>query len=112
MIGVLLAQCVTIGENGPQICGPAKQFNGTAIQTPADVVNQVMPFAYGLSLVILLFVFIWGGFDLILSRGAPEKIKTAKAKITSGIIGVILLAVAYLIVQVASRIFGLGTEIF
>ena len=110
MIGVLLAQCVTV--SGQQICGPAKQFNGTAIQTPADVVNQVMPFAYGLSLVILLFVFIWGGFDLILSRGAPEKIKTAKAKITSGMIGVILLAVAYLIVQVASRIFGLGTEIF
>lgn len=110
MIGVLLAQCVTV--SGQKICGPAKQFNGAPIQTPADVVNQVMPFMYGLSLIVLLFVFIWAGFDLILSRGAPEKVKSARAKITSGIVGVILLAVAYLIAQVASRIFGLGTEIF
>ena len=29
------------------------------------------------------------------SRGDPAKIKTARAKITSGIIGVILLAVAF-----------------
>jgi len=110
MIGVLLAQCVKV--NGQRICGPAKQFNGAPISTPADLVNQIMPFAYGFSLVILLFVFIWGGFDLMTSRGAPEKIKSARAKLTSGIVGVILLATAFLITQFVSRIFGLGTEIF
>ncbi len=110
MMGVLLAQCVTV--NGEQICGPAKQFNGAAIQTPADVMNQVLPFVYGISLVILLFVFIWGGFDLILSRGNADKVKMARAKITSGVVGVILLAVAFLLVQLVSKIFGLGTEIF
>lgn len=110
MMGVLLAQCIRV--SGQEICGPAKQFNGVAISTPADLVNQIMPFVYGFSLVILLFVFIWGGFDLMTSRGDPAKLKTARAKITSGIIGVILLAVAFLITQFISRIFGLGTEIF
>lgn len=110
MMGVILAQCLTV--NGQNICGPAKQFNGSAINTPADLVNQILPFVYGLSLVILLFVFIWGGFDLMTSRGEPAKLKTARAKITSGIIGVILLATAFLITQFVSQIFGLGTEIF
>lgn len=110
MMGVLLAQCVTV--SGQKICGPAKQFSGAAISTPADLVNQIMPFVYGFSLVVLLFVFIWGGFDLMTSRGNPEKIKSARAKITSGIVGVVLLAVAFLVVQFVSKIFGLGTEIF
>ena len=110
MMGVLLAQCVTV--SGQKICGPAKQFSGSAISTPADLVNQTLPFVYGLSLVALLFVFIWGGFDLMTSRGDPAKLKTARAKITSGIIGVILLAVAFLLTQFISKIFGLGSEIF
>ena len=111
MMGVLLAQCVTV--SGQKICGPAKQFDGrTYISTPADLVNQIMPFVYGFSLVVLLFVFIWGGFDLMTSRGNPEKIKSARAKITSGIVGVVLLAVAFLVVQFVSKIFGLCTEIF
>lgn len=110
MTGRLLAQCITL--SGESICGPAKQFNGSAINTPADVVNQVMPFVYGFSLVVLLFVFIWGGFDLMTSRGDPAKLKSARAKITSGIIGVILLATAFLIVQFISKIFGIGNEIF
>jgi len=107
----LLAQCVTI--SGQTICGPAMQFDGkTRISTPADLVNQIMPFVYGFSLVVLLFVFIWGGFDLMTSRGDPAKLKTARAKITSGIIGVVLLALAFLVTQFISQIFGLGTELF
>jgi len=110
MTGRLLAQCVTV--SGQRICGPARQFNGSAISTPADLVNQIMPFVYGFSLVVLLFVFIWGGFDLMTSRGDPAKLKTARAKLTSGIIGVVILALAFLVTQFISRIFGLGTEIF
>ncbi len=110
MTGRLLAQCVTV--NGQQICGPAKRFDGTPINTLGDIVNQVMPFLYGLAAVILVFVFIWGGFDLLFSRGDPAKLKTARAKITSGIAGMILLSLAYLATRLFSQIFNLGGALF
>lgn len=111
----LLAQCVTLKEgtrHEVEICGPARLFDGTSIETPADVINQIMPFAYGLAAIILLLVFIWAGFDMILSRGNPEKIKTAKAKITSGVVGIILLSLAYFITRLVSQIFNIGGGIF
>ncbi len=110
MSGRLLAQCVRV--SGQEICGPAKQFNGSYINTPGDIINQVMPFLYGVAAVILLFVFIWGGFDLVLSRGDPAKIKSSRAKITSGIVGVILLSLAYLITRLVSQMFNLGEGLF
>ncbi len=110
MTGRLIAQCVTV--SGQKICGKAVGFDGRPIETPAGVLNQLMPFLYGISMVILLFVFIWAGFDMVLSRGDAGKIKSAKAKITSGIIGTILLAVAYLITRLVSQMFGIGQDIF
>lgn len=110
MTGRLIAQCITV--SGQRVCGKAVGFDGTPIETPAGVLNQLMPFLYGISLVILLFVFIWAGFDLVLSRGDASKIKSAKAKITSGVIGTILLAVAYLVTRLVSQMFGIGQDIF
>lgn len=78
------------------------------ISTIGDVVNQVTKFLVPFAAIILLLVLIWGGYDYILSQGNPEKLKGAQAKITSGIIGFILLIVSYLFVKLISLIFGLG----
>jgi hypothetical protein len=60
----------------------------------------------------LLFVFIWGGYDLIMSQGDANKVKSAQAKITTGLIGFILLILSYLITSLVARIFGLGGGFF
>jgi len=62
--------------------------------------------------VILLLVFIWAGYDFMTSEGNPEKIKSAQAKITTGIIGIVLLVLAFLIVKVVELILGIRTGIF
>jgi len=59
-----------------------------------------------LIMVILLFVFISGGYDLLLSAGNPEKVKSARAKLTAGIIGFIVIVSAYFVVKLISQIFG------
>jgi hypothetical protein len=46
------------------------------------------------------------------SEGNPEKIKSAQAKITTGIIGIVLLVLAFLIVKVVELILGIRTGIF
>ena len=102
----LIAQQVCIGTqcvNGAlPTTGPGK------INSLADLVNRLVSFMIPLSAVILLFVFIWGGYDYMMSQGDPGKIKSAQAKFTTGIIGLVLLMLSYIIVKTIGGIFGLG----
>src|SRR3989339_680272 len=97
----LLAQSINLG--GSTIEGPLKD-----IDTLGDLVTKMLGFIMPLAGVVLLFVLIAGGYDFMMSQGNPEKIKSAQAKITTGIIGFFILAASFLIVRVISAIFGLG----
>jgi|SRR3989338_1738734 len=103
-----LAQRICIGGSGQCIDGPLP----ADIQTIGNVVNIVYGFLIPLGGVVLLLVLIWGGYTLMLSSGNPEKIKSAKAKITAGIIGFILLVGSFLMVKIIAFIFNLGQGIF
>jgi hypothetical protein len=78
--------------NGQSIEGPLK-FN-----TLGEIVSRVVNlFLIPIAGVILLLVFIWAGYDFMTSEGNPEKIKSAQAKITTGVIGLVLLVSAFLL---------------
>lgn len=100
----LLSQNVNIG--GQQIMGPL-----VGINTVGDLVNRMILFLFPLAGIVLFFVLIWGGYDFLLSQGNPEKIKSARAKITAGLIGFVLLVASYLIVKLITVIFGLQSGI-
>ena len=97
----ILAQSMRVG--GQPIEGPLK-----GIDNLGGLVSKLLEFLTPVALVILFFVFVWGGYDLLLSQGNPEKVKSAKAKFTTGIIGFILIISAYIIVRLLSAMFGLG----
>ncbi|OGK10361.1 hypothetical protein A2767_02805 [Candidatus Roizmanbacteria bacterium RIFCSPHIGHO2_01_FULL_35_10] len=101
-----LAQKICIGTQC--VVGPLPTSGPGKINNLADLVNRVVTFLIPLAAVILLFVFIWGGYDYIMSQGAPDKIKSAQAKFTTGIIGLVLLLLSYIVVRTISGIFGLG----
>jgi len=109
MVKNLLAQTVNFG--GQTIEGPLQDSSGNSINNIGQLTSRVLSFLLPLAGIVLLFVFIWGGYDYMMSQGNPEKVKGAQAKITSGIIGLILLVASYLLVRVISTIFGLGTGI-
>ena len=77
----------------------------------SSIINNVVPFVMTIAGILLFFVLMWGGFDYISSQGAPEKLKTANAKITAGIIGFVLLILSFLITRIFSYIFGVGQGI-
>jgi hypothetical protein len=95
------------------------EINGTSISSPldssittvADVVNIAISFLFPLAGVILLFILIWGGYDFLLSQGDSDKIGNARAKITAGIVGFVLLVISYLLVRILTFIFGLDDGI-
>lgn len=99
-----LVQQIDVG--GQSLKGPLVGINNLS-----DIVNKVVAFLIPLGGIILLFVMIWGGYDFMMSRGQPEKIKSAQAKITTGIIGFVLLVFAYVITKLLATIFGVGEGI-
>lgn len=75
------------------------------------IITAVLSILYALAAVIVLFLFIWGGFDMLTSNGEADKIKSGSSKISSGIIGLVLLVLAYFITKLAAFIFGLDTSV-
>lgn len=82
------------------------------INTIGDLISRILLYVVPFAFVILLFVAIWGGYDLVTSEGAADKIKNAKAKITAGIIGIIILLLSYFITSLIGSIFGFGQGVF
>lgn len=83
-----------------------------SLVTLSDVLNRITTFMIPLAAVILLFVFISGGYDVLTSQGSAEKVKTGRLKITAGIVGLVLMVFAYVITRLVSRIFGVGEGLF
>lgn len=104
MINNVFAQEIKV--NGMSIKGPLEGYS-----TIGDIINNVVPFVMSLAGIILFFVLMWGGFDYVTSQGVPEKLKTANAKITAGVIGFVLLVLSFLITRVLAYIFGVGQGI-
>ncbi|KKP61457.1 MAG: hypothetical protein US48_C0020G0004 [Candidatus Levybacteria bacterium GW2011_GWA2_37_36] len=96
------------------------QISGTQIEGPLDdsvsslgqIISKGLGFIMPMAGIVLLFVLISGGYDYMMSQGNPDKIKAGQAKITSGIIGFILLILSFLITRIIALIFGLGDGIF
>ena len=84
---------------------------GQAVTIP-NIVNTVVSFLIPLSAIILFIFLVWGGFEFLTSYGEAEKIKAGKAKITSALIGFILLISSYVLVKIIANIFGLGSSMF
>jgi ABC-type uncharacterized transport system permease subunit len=90
------------------------QIDGQIISGPLDpsvkdlgsVINKLVSFLIPFAAVILVLIFMWGGYDFLMSQGSADKLKAAKAKITAGIIGFVLLILAYFITNLFASLFG------
>lgn len=94
-----LAQQLKIGNmtvDGPlNKPGAPQQFNSLA-----DIVNNAVPLLFAIAGIILLVYILWGGFDFLTSMGDPKKAESGKNKITTAIIGFIIIFVSFWIVQI------------
>ena len=103
-----LAQQLIIGDQKTTISGPLD----ASVSSLGGIITKALSFIMPMAGVILLFVLISGGYDYMMSQGNADKIKAGQAKITSGIIGFILLTVSFLVTRLIAKIFGLGGGIF
>jgi len=87
---------------------PNFKFAGQSI---GDVVAGLLPYLFaGAGLLLLLFL-LYGGISLMLSRGDPKAMQSAKEKISGALIGFIIVFAAYWIVQILGRMLGIEAVI-
>ena len=98
--------------NGYEIQDPIPTPTGAGGGKPrfgniGDIINALIPYIFALAGIILLFLIIFGGFELLTSGGDPKKVESGKGKITHAIVGFIIIFVAYWLVQILETIFGI-----
>jgi hypothetical protein len=75
----------------------------------ASVVNGSIKYIFAAAGIGLLLILIFGGFTLLTSAGDAKKLESGKNQITNGLIGFLIVFVAFWIVQLVAHIFGIYT---
>jgi hypothetical protein len=88
---------------------------GTAIAPPqgfatdfGKLINFVLRLVLVIGALLVFFYLIMGGIEWITSGGEKGKTEAARNKITAAVIGLIILAASYAILQLALSFLGLG----
>ena len=74
----------------------------------SSVVSAALPYLFAIAGIILFAFIVWGGFDYLTAMGDPKRAEAGKNKITSAVIGFILIFAAFWIYQLVSYLFKLG----
>lgn len=76
-----------------------------------EVVGAILPYLFTVAGLLLLLYLIYGGLSLMLSRGDPKAVQSAKDKITGALVGFIIVFASYWIVQIVASILGLQSSV-
>jgi hypothetical protein len=70
------------------------------------LINGVLSFVMVIAALMVFLYLIWGGIEWITSGGDKGKTETARNKITSAVIGLIVVAASYAILTLALNFLG------
>ncbi len=84
----------------------AIQAWGTGAAGISSFLNNVITLIYIVAAVIFVFMFLIGAVQWILSGGDKEAVTNARKRIIHAIIGISLLALAFLIIKIVGTVTG------
>ena len=70
------------------------------------LVNDLMPYVFAVSGLVLLFMIIFSGYQLLTSAGNPEGMQKGKSRLTAALVGFIIIFAAFWIYQLIGVIIG------
>lgn len=80
----------------------------TGLNTIGNIFSKLLPYIYVVAGLILLLLLIAGGIGLMTSAGDPDKSKAAFGKIKGGLIGFLIIFVAYFVAKIVETILGVS----
>lgn len=73
------------------------------------LVSNILRYVFGIVGFLLLIYLVLGGLQLMVSRGDPKAISTAQAKITSALIGFVIVLFSVGIVVILGKLLNVPT---
>jgi uncharacterized membrane protein len=89
----------TFKDNTPIKIGPNTNIT--------SIVTALLPYIFTVSGLALLVYLIIGGISFMTAGSDPKQVETAKAKITSALIGFVIVFISYWIVQLVGIVFNI-----
>lgn len=98
--GIIFAGSALCGEGSdPTACNECREHGNCTLEQVLQVFVNLANFTLGISGTVLLFVFVYGGFKWLLSRGDPKWVESGKAAMTGGVIGIVIIFGAYVAIN-------------
>lgn len=82
------------------------------IQQLQDLVLRIINLSVGFAFIVLTLALIYGGFKYLTSGGDQKALPAAKQTITYGIIGIVLMALAWIILLLIEAFTGIEVTKF
>lgn len=80
----------------------------SVFNSPAGIINRVLLFLFPISGLILFFMLVWGGFEIVRNASGQKAIEAGRQRITMALLGFGLLFASFWIIQIVEYIFGLA----
>ncbi len=98
---MLLAQ--NFDQFNPLIIGDSAKAD--QFRTPSGIITEVLRFAFPIAGFILFIMLVWGGLEIMTSSVSGKK-DAGRQRITTAVIGFLLLFATYWIGQLMEVVFG------
>jgi|SRR3989344_3877422 len=80
--------------------------------TFGSIITTLLTYILPLAGMVLLLYLLFAGFQYLTSAGDPKKVEQAKERLTSALVGFVIVFAAYWIVQIVGTVLGLGSTGF
>lgn len=95
----------SFGELDPLI---TNSTGGKNVQTVGDLISRLLPYTLALAGLILFGMLIMGGFEIMTAATDAKKADAGKARITTAVIGFVIIFAAYWITQILEIMTGVS----
>lgn len=96
----------SIGQ--PPNTGVRAADNPNANNTISAVISNAIAIIFTIAAIAFIFMIVWGAFQWITSGGDKEALGKARGRLTNALIGIVILALAFVIIQTVGQIIGLN----
>lgn len=72
-----------------------------------SLISSLLPYVYAFAGLALFIMLILGGITLMTAAGDPAKSKDGYGKITSGLIGFLIIFISYFVLQLVEVVLGI-----
>lgn len=99
---------VTINQPQGQGVEALGKVGGDRQNLIGNIIKNIITLFYTIGAIGFIVMFLWGAVDWIISGGDKEKVSAARRRITTAIIGVVLLSLTFVIMVVLGQVLGIN----